>query len=165
MSSYEEMYFFEHRILPYYFYTYRSSFVIALLEDGNFIFQLMDGLFEEDDDEYDDDHTVFYTEEDFSCGLVYSKYDINVIMIEYPSPEKEMLCYSTFLFFDISFERPLFITVEHSEVSVEHHMPFICSWIPDEKGNFLHMVYHNCGLDNKENFFYALAIYKKEFHL
>ena len=164
MSSYEDMYFFEHRILPYYFYTYQSSFVIALLEDGNFIFQLMDGLFEEDDDEYDDDHTVFYTEEDFTCGLVYSKYDINVIMIEYPSPERELLCYSTFLFFDIGFERPLFITVE-STLHSEQQIPFICSWIPDSNGDFLHIVYHTCTMNNKKNFFDALAIYKKEFHL
>ncbi|MBQ7522536.1 MAG: hypothetical protein IJU14_06630, partial [Clostridia bacterium] len=160
MSSYEEMYFFEHKILPYYFYTYRSSFVIALLEDGNFIYQLMDGLWEDDGEDNN-----FYTEDDFGCELVYSKYDINVIMIEYPSPEKELLCFHTFLFFDISFERPLFVTVESVTTSTENSVPFLCSWTPDKNGDFVHLVYHRCSLNNKENFFNALAIYKKSFHL
>ena len=160
MSSYVEMCFFQHKILPYCFYHYRSSFAIALLEDGNFIYQLTNGLFDEEDE-----NEAFYTEEDFSCGLVYSEYDINVIMIEYPSPEREPLCYSAFLFFDVGFEKPLFITIESSFSSSDEQSPLICSWIPDENGGFLHFIYHRCGFDREENFFAAMAIYKKKFQL
>ena len=138
MSSYVEMCFFQHKILPYCFYHYRSSFAIALLEDGNFIYQLTNGLFDEEDDNED-----FYTEEDFSCGLVYS----------------------AFLFFDVGFEKPLFITIESSFSSSDEQSPLICSWIPDENGGFLHFIYHRCGFDREENFFAAMAIYKKKFQL
>ena len=145
-------YFFEHKLLPQLFFEDKGKFVNAVLGDEGLLFRALDGIFQKEglDNPYSSDQ--------LEASVETIAGDISILIIRYPDPEEEPLCYCSFLFFDAKFKNLGFYSLERGGDLSGDGIPFICSW--SEEGD--HINHGNCLLDEHEALLKCADIYMEK---
>jgi len=141
MNTHEVRYFFEHRLLPNWFYENKEQFIGMVLSDKGILFRVISDIFKKEGVENP------YTEDDFKTEAAKIADGIMMLKIKFPEPEDEPLCYSAFMFFDEKFESMDYFCIEKGNVLGEMK-PFVCSWGPDGSQNN----HGNCTTEENDDF-------------
>ena len=92
-------YFFEHRLLPQWFFEEKEQFVGMILHDKKVLYEVIYNIFTDKKVENP------YKEEDFDVKASKITDDVIMAKIIFPEPETEPLCYCSYIFFDEAFEK------------------------------------------------------------
>lgn len=153
MNRHEIRYLFEHRLLPNWFFQDKDRFVGILLNDKKILYGIIDDIFKKEEVENP------YKEEDFSIEAGKITEDIIMVKIVFPEPEDEPLCYCSYLFFDINFEKTEYFCIERGNEHSEEY-PFVCGWTSDGS----HCNFGNCTFEENGDFLRCLEIYMKKYY-
>lgn len=121
MEQFEGLrYYFEHRLLPNWFYE-KTEVLIERLEEGgeHFLYGGMSVLCEESG------AVMKYTREQYKIYRCNIEKEYTMIRIEMPRPEGEPMCYEVYLVFSDDYQSKKYFTVEMGS-SVQER--FLCSW-------------------------------------
>ena len=147
------VYHYEHKLLSRLFFEDKELFVTAVLKDPSFLFRVFDDLCQQVGIPNP------YQEDQFCAKAAKITEQIMMLKISFPEPEDEPLCYTSYLFFDHSFEKISFYCIEkggeHSD-----HMPFVCSWAADGT----HRNHGNCTLEDKAAFLRCADLHTRSFY-
>lgn len=149
MDGYEIRYMFEHQLLPQWFFEKKFNFIMVLLEDKEFLYKASSAIFEEFEVENP------YSKEDFKVETAKMAEEVMVVKMIFPKPEKEPLCYSSYLFFDKEFKKVSYFCIERGD---EEKCPFVCSWEPNGE----HNNYGNCTFKNHNDFMSCADIHMEQ---
>ena len=128
MNQYKITYFFEHELLPSLFFTRTEKFVNRIANGKNALFMLMSTQCTEEGAEN------VYGPGDFDATPVKIAEDKLALIIRFPEPIGEPLCYYAVLLFDPTFKKKAYYCVEMADPFGESD-PFLCGW--DENGRHL----------------------------
>ena len=121
---YELRYYFEHEMLPNWFYKKTETFIEKLVEEeNNFLYEGMNLLCEDTEQE------MRYTREQYKVYRCNTKKEYIMIYIEMPKPEIELLCYQVYLVLSDDYQNKGYYTVERGSSLQER---FLCSWDQDQ---------------------------------
>ena len=157
------LYTFEHRLLPAMFYKEKQAFIRALLQEEDILPKIFADLCNENGVENP------YESEDFRLELIdLDDPEYKVIIISFPEPSEDALCYKELLFFDSYFKKPMLFTVEYSNANEAlkkmlgdmgnfdlPETPFLCGW--DAHGS--HVNYGHCSPENDDDLRRCCKIY------
>ncbi|MBR6384239.1 MAG: hypothetical protein IKS56_09700 [Lachnospiraceae bacterium] len=148
MNRHDARYFFEHRVLPKWFYEDKVQFVGMLLQDKKILFRIIDDIFKQGNVENP------YNEGSFD--ILFSKVtdDVKLLKIIFPEPEEEPLCYCSYMFFNDDFEKINYFCIEKGN-ELSDYNPFVCSWSNDG----IHNNYGNCTFDEHNDFIRCAEIF------
>lgn len=150
MNRHNVRYFFEHQVLPKWFYEDKVKFVVILLQDKNILFRIIDDIFKQENVENP------YNEDSFDVIPFNVTDDVKMLKIIFPEPEEEPLCYCSYVFFNDDFEKINYFCIEKgSELS--NNNPFVCSWSSDG----IHRNHGNCTFDEDSDFLRCKEIFLK----
>lgn len=130
MEQFDELrYYFEHRMLPNWFYEKTEGLIERLMEEGsNFLNGAMRLLCEEVGQE------MKYTGEQYKVYRCKTEEEYTMICIEMPEPEVEPLCHQVYLVFSDDYQSKRYFTVERGSSLQER---FLCSWDQNQShGNY-----------------------------
>ena len=130
MELFDELrYYFEHEMLPNWFYKKTEAFIERLVEEeNNFLHEGMNLLCEDAEQE------MRYTREQYKVYHCSTKKEYTMICIEMPKPEIALLCYQVYLVFSNDYQNNRYYTVERGSSFQER---FLCSWDQDQfHGNY-----------------------------
>ncbi len=150
MDRHTIRYMFEHRLLPEWFFEDKEQIVLPLLKDKGILFEVIDEIFRKEKVENP------YSPEQFEVEPSKLTEEVFVVKIIYPEPEEEPLCYRSYLFFDLAFEKTAFFCIEKGG-SLSDALPFVCAWTKDGA----HKNYGNCTFDEHESFLKCASIYMR----
>ena len=125
MEQFEGLrYYFEHRLLPHWFYE-KTEVLIEILEEGgrHFLYGGMSVLCEEAGVE------MKYTREQYTLYHCGTEKEYTMIRMEMPIPEREPMCYEVYLVFGDDYQNKKYFTVE---MGSSVHERFLCSWDQDQ---------------------------------
>ena len=153
MTSYDVMYYFQHRLLPKCFFEDKAQFMMIVLKKQDLLYRVARDMYEKSIGD-----SFPYEESDFKTKVLYYDDDteLTAVKISFPFPEREPLCFCALLIFDRNFEKQGFFTVECGSVPEESE-PFLCSWTADQT----HTLHCNCVLDDKVLLMDSLKLYLK----
>lgn len=151
MELFDVIYRFEHRILPRILYDDSRTFIDILKERPSRIFEMLDYTFEEMemDNPYDEEDIVV------ASGPVSEKYGL--VVIQYPQPEVETLCYCSIIIYDSEYEYVRYFTVEHSGIG----NPRICSWSIARNGGLMHSSHDDYAGSKEWLIEYIISVYEE----
>ena len=114
----------EHKDLPHLFYQYGVGMLNTLLESkGALVYDLYKAYFDNAGVE------LPYKQEQINVMSVRMDVDLICVIIVFPEPEEEPLCYTAMLFFDLAQNKGRYYTFEKGN---EYDSFFLCSWGEDE---------------------------------
>lgn len=152
MGTWEVRYQLEHKSLPKWFFEDKEQLIDALLFNKTFLYDVIDDFFHQAGIENP------YSAKDFKISYGKIKDGAFVIKITFPEPEREPLCYCSYLFFDRAFEKTSYFCIEKGNEDGSNQ-PFVCAWA--EGGNS-HLNYGLCSLEGDSNLRQCSAIYLRE---
>lgn len=130
---YQARYFVEHQILPKDFYQEKMKFIYVMMKGKDYIYDVMSDILESQGGK------IPYSKDQFDVKLAKAKEDEDdkdyVLVIDFPFPEAEPLCYRAIALFDmdeeknISFTEARYFTIERSVD--ETYPPLLCAWNRD----------------------------------
>ena len=147
------LYFFEHRLIPEYFFDEEINFVLTLSSKPEILFKIFNDICEKEEIENN------YSEDDFSCKLYKLDEDGEWfgMIIDLPHPVEMPLCYNIYLFLDVNSERKGCFTLEYhkseKQEPTEKELGCLCSWTKEKA----HRNYAFFGLVNGETDFFIEA--------
>lgn len=144
-------YFFEHQLLPQWFFKYQFQFIGILLNRKGLLYQMIDDLFKEQGLENP------YTPDLFDVTAKRLAEQMSV-KISFPEPEEEPLCYCSYLFFDQEFDKVSYFCIERGNPAGQMHA-FVCSWTQEET----HLNHGHCHLGEEGDFLRCAEIYREQF--
>ena len=148
MDRHSIRYFFEHQLLPKWFFENKGEFVALVLHDQGILFRIVNDIFEKNNVENP------YTENDFKVEAAKLTDELMMVKLVFPEPEETPLCYWSYLFFDLAFDNIRYFTVEKGL----GEYPFVCSWTV----NGSHSNYGTCTLEEHNDFVKCVSIYMGE---
>lgn len=137
MDFRQARYYYEHRMLPKWFFSDRAAFLGALVrEDMNVPYQVMSRLCQ------DNGLELPYGEEEYKLDVYGIAEDIRAVRLTMPEPAQEPECYEVYFLFNKEFDKTAYFTVEKGQ----GEQRFLCSW--NERGE--HCNYGTFGADVQE---------------
>ena len=146
-------YYFEHKLLPQWFYDKKEQLVGAIIHDKSILFRVIDDIF--NDEEIDNP----YKEDDFDISKIKISDDVMVLKLIFPEPEEEPLCYCSYLLFDINFEKISYFCIEKGN-ELSQDQPFVCSWTSDGS----HLNHGNCTFEEDNDLMRCAAVHLQRFY-
>lgn len=151
------MYMVENVIVPKFFFEQTEDLVVNLMNDDELLMSFVDKAVE------DTDFTNPYKPEDFKVSVNKIANQIYMIIIDYPEPEREPLCYSCVLIFDEGFKHRRLFSLEKGD-SEAGRVPHICEWTPDRETGELTHVNFGMGVDDyDENIRKCIRLFLDEY--
>lgn len=154
MNLNESMFYFEHTLLPGWFFKEQKKFVIAALNDKTFLYRVLSDVFENEDVKNP------YKAEDFVAEPAKISEDLMMLRIIFPMPSQEPLCYCSYMFFDNDFKQTSFYTIEKGDPA-KGPLPHVCEWTPDGS----HHKIGRCSFDNMGDFKACVDAHKAKYGL
>ena len=114
-------YFFEHSMLPKYFYDRPDSLLNGIRTSGLYV--LWEAVCKENSVK------PVYPEEEYITHWYTAGNDIDLVQIELPAPDANTLCYRIYLVYDAANEKGTYYTVESNEFLSS--TSFLCTWSKD----------------------------------
>lgn len=152
-SNHEIRYFFEHKLLPKWFFDEQMNFTISLLQDSSILYKAINDIYTGEGVENPYTSDMFKTE-----GGRISE-DVFLLKITFPEPEEQPLCYCQYLFFDEKFEKVSFFTIERGiRIETGETVPFVCSWEADET----HNNHGICTFEENDDFLHCADIHMEK---
>lgn len=137
MNLNESMFYFEHTLLPGWFFGEGKKFVIVALNDPGFLYRVVSDVFS------NEGVANPYKKEEFMAEPAKIKEDLMMMRVIFPMPSEEPLCYCAYMFFNNDFTQTGFYTIE-KEKPEKGPLPVACEWTPDG-------VHHKLGKVSFEN--------------
>ncbi len=154
MTLNESMFYFEHTLLPGWFFEEKKKFVIAALNDSTFLHRVLSDIFKNEGLENP------YKAEEFVAEPAKVREDIMMLRIIYPMPADEPLCYCSYMFFDNDFEKTSFYTIEKGDPK-EGPLPYACEWTTDG----VHHKLGRCSFENMGDFKICVDAHMEKYQL
>ena len=150
MDRHDIRYMLEHRLLPQWFFEDKDKFVSLLLKNKGILFDVIDEIFQKE--------TVDnpYSADQFGVEAAKLADEVFMIKIIFPEPEEEPLCYSSYLFFNLTFDKFAYFCIEKGNSAGDDY-PFVCSWTK----NGTHCNHGNCTFEEDNDFWRCADIYMK----
>ena len=131
---YDNRYLVEHVILPKNFYEYKIDFIYVMIKSaGEYVYDIMKDILENDGGK------MPYSKDDYNIRFIRMDEEAEkgdyILLIEFPSPEREPLCIRAICIFDLDirnntgFEKYCYFTVEKG--NGEGALPMLCAWNED----------------------------------
>lgn len=146
-------YYFEHRLLPGWFFEHKEEFVGLILHDKTILFEMINDIFT------DEKVSNPYKKEDFDVIASKVTDEVKMLKIIFPEPEEEPLCYCSYIFFDDEFEKISYFCIEKGNEASDN-MPFVCSWSED----VIHSNHGNCTFEEYNDFIRCAEIHMKKYN-
>ncbi|MBE5943198.1 MAG: hypothetical protein E7264_11780 [Lachnospiraceae bacterium] len=144
-------YMFEHRLLPGWFFDEGKQLVAMLLHEKSILFELIDDIFTKEGVENP------YKKEDFDVDAAKITDEVMMLKIIFPEPEDVPLCYCSYMFFNMDFDKIDYFCIERAEDN-DSTCPFVCSWT--QEGS--HINYGRCSSENNNDLIMCADIYMKK---
>ena len=148
MDRHTVRYTFEHKLLPQMCFDDTAEFFIRLIRDKNFLFSVISYLFKREKVRNP------YRAKQFSFEPVKLTDDVYLVIINFPAPEEEPLCYCSYLFWDHASDRVDYYCIEKAGGD-DSEPPFICAWTQDGT----HVNYGRCTPDDRNGLKKCVALF------
>ena len=132
MTQNELRYYFEHKILPKYFFEDTEPFLTEMLDAldkevaGNIIYEMISDIAKKNDTEFAD------SENEYEAELFWLKEEDYIIRIRLPEPEESLLCAYIYLLFSLDdLSKLRYFTVELLEKKRRKNVYCLCEWEQD----------------------------------
>ena len=141
-------YMFEHRLLPQWFFKEKERFVAPILKDKGILFEVLDQIFRKENVDNP------YSPEQFNSEAAKLTDEVLMVKITFPEPEEEPLCYCSYLFFDLAFEKIAYFCIERGNPAGDD-LPFVCSWTKEGT----HLNHGHCTFEEHNDFLRCADIF------
>lgn len=134
MTLYELRYYFEHELLPRYFFEYTVPFLEEIFEaytedtesNQNPLFDIIFEMAQEQEIDFP------YNQEQYKAEIVGLNEDEVMIRIRLPEPEETILCSDIYLLFSIEdLSKKRYFTIELLERKKRRNYYCLCEWEED----------------------------------
>lgn len=154
MNLTESMYYFEHTLLPAWFFGEKKKFVIAALNDKTFLYRVCSDVLK------NEEVANPYKAEDFVAEPAKITDELLMMRIIFPMPAEEPLCYCSYMFFDNDFKQISYYTIEKGDPK-KGPLPHVAEWTVDG----VHHKIGRCGFENMGDFKACVDAHKAKFGL
>lgn len=146
MTIREIRYFFEHKLLPMWFFQKKEELIAILLDkNANMPFVVMNDICEKEGVK------MTYEPTQYNSVMYVMTKEITMVMLNMPKPESEPLCHRIYLVFDKDYKKLGYFTVEEGNKFGN----FMCGW--DKDGS--HINYGSCPSEQKQELIKIMDIY------
>lgn len=117
MKYHMARYYLEHKLIPFWFYRKKFSFLGTIIQDKGFFYRRFCDILKEEGFE------APFAEDEFSVALYPISERSVIVALWMPKPRWMHDCWAIYLCFDVDFERPALFTLEYSI-----GCSFLCAW-------------------------------------
>ena len=153
MNRHDSRYFFEHKLLPEWFFENKDEFIGFLLSDKTILFEMIDDIFTQQK------VSNPYKKEDFDVQPSKVTDEVKMLKIIFPEPEEEPLCYCSYIFFDDDLEKISYFCIEKGNEKSDN-LPFVCSWTEDH----MHLNHGNTTFEEYNDFLRCAELHMKNYN-
>lgn len=135
MNDREQLYYIEHKWLPWIFYAAGKRFVKKMLDGGQMFIDLLNAMNEDEDGEEASNYCCPYTAEEFQVRyFLYPDENTTLIQLQMPEPLTALFCRHIYLALNTETDDKFLYTVELAE----NGSYFLCGW----EDNGSHMIFN-----------------------
>lgn len=154
MNDKEQLYYIEHKWLPWIFYGAGKGFVEGTLKEGSQMFiDLLTAMNTDEDAEEATDYICPYAAEEFQIRyFLYPDIHTTLVQLQMPKPQDMLFCRHIYLAMNTETKDRFLYTVERSQIGGY----LLCGWEDDRS----HMIFHmDVGESPKEDLPKILSLF------
>lgn len=136
MNDREQLYYIEHKWLPWIFYGAGKGFIEeALTKGGQMFIDLLTAMNMDEDSETESNYTCPYAAEEFQVRyFLYPDQHTTLVQLQMPKPQDQLFCRHIYLVINMETKNRFLYTIELSQ-SGDY---LLCGWEDDGS----HMIFH-----------------------